>query len=192
MPDITLNKLSDAKCRKVGPGRHSDGGGLYLNVKPSGARNWLFIYRWGDKRPSIGFGGYPTVSLGDARRHAAQCRVWLSEVPQKDPKKEWKALSKPEVQRETFGPFALKHIDAIKGDFRSDKHIKQWRSTLETYAAPIWNTPLDEIGVEEVLNCLEPIWSEKNETARRVRGRIEAVLESARVRGLREDPNPAS
>lgn len=116
----------------------------------------------------------------------------MSEVPQKDPKREWKALAKPDVQQETFGPFALKHIDAIKGDFRNEKHIKQWRSTLETYAASIWTTPLDEVGVEEVLNCLEPIWSEKNETARRVRGRIEAVLESARVRGLREDPNPAS
>tara|TARA_Y100000052_G_scaffold27530_1_gene36029 strand:+ start:23928 stop:25112 length:1185 start_codon:yes stop_codon:yes gene_type:complete len=187
-----MNKLTDAKCRKAGAGRHSDGGGLYLNVKPSGARNWLFTYRWGDKRPSIGFGGYPTVSLADARAAAARCRGWLAETPSKDPKREWKALSQPQVRQETFGNFALKHIDAIKGDFRNAKHVKQWRSTLETHAAPIWNMPLDQIGVDEVLNCLQQIWTEKNETARRVRGRIEAVLESARVRGLREDPNPAS
>ena len=192
MPDITQNKLTDVKCRKLGEGRHSDGGGLYLNVKPTGAKNWLFTYRWGEKRPSIGFGGYPAVSLSDARKHASQCRDWLSQTLRRDPKKEWNALAKPEVRQETFGPFALKHIEAIKGDFKNAKHTSQWRSTLETYASPIWNSPLDEIGVEDVLGCLEPIWNEKNETARRVRGRIEAVLESARVRGLRDDPNPAS
>lgn len=71
MPDTTLHKLTDARCRKAEAGRHSDGGGLYLNVKPTGARNWLFIYRWGDKRPSIGLGGYPSVTLDDARKHAA-------------------------------------------------------------------------------------------------------------------------
>jgi integrase len=192
MPDITLNKLTDVKCRKAGQGRHSDGGGLYLNVKPTGAKNWLFVYRWGDKRPSIGFGGYPAVGLADARKYAAQCRDWLNETPRKDPKKAWKALSAPEAPQETFGPFALKHIEAIKSDFRNAKHVAQWRSTLETYAAPLWQMPLDEVGVEDVLSCLEPIWGSKNETARRVRGRIEAVLESARVRGLRNDPNPAS
>ena len=192
MPDTTLNKLTDVKCRKAGAGRHSDGGGLYLNVKPTGAKNWLFIYRWGEKRPSIGLGGYPAVSLAEARKHATQCRGWLNEAPKTDPKRAWKALSAPQVEQETFGPFALNHIDAIKGDFRNAKHIAQWRSTLETYAASIWDTPLNEIGVEDVLACLEPIWGTKNETARRVRGRIEAVLESARVRRLREDPNPAS
>lgn len=107
MPDITLNKLSDVKCRKAPPGRHSDGGGLYLNVKPTDAKNWLFVYRWGDKRPSIGFGGYPAVTLAEARKHASQCRDWLNEVPKKDPKKAWKALSSPEVRQETFGPFAF-------------------------------------------------------------------------------------
>ncbi len=192
MPDLTSNKLSDLKCKSAKTGRHSDGGGLYLNVKQTGARNWLFIYRWGDKRPSIGLGGYPSVSLSDARKQAAMCRDWLNQTPRKDPKKEWMVLNAPEVKIETFGSFALRHIDAIKGDFRNAKHIAQWRSTLERYAKPIWGMPLNEIEVDHVLKCLEPIWATKNETARRVRGRIEAVLESARVRGMREDPNPAS
>ena len=61
MPDLTSNKLTDAACRKAKDGRHSDGGGLYLNVKPSGAKNWLFTYRWDDKRPSVGLGGYPAI-----------------------------------------------------------------------------------------------------------------------------------
>lgn len=192
MPDATLHKLTDARCRKAEVGRHSDGGGLYLNVKPTGARNWLFIYRWGHKRPSIGLGGYPSVSLADARKHAAQCRGWLNEVPKRDPKSEWRAMKKPETTSETFGSYALKHIEAIKGDFRNAKHTAQWRSTLETHAASIWSMPLDQIDVDEVLACLEPIWSTKNETARRVRGRIEAVLDSARVRGLRDGANPAA
>ena len=191
MPDLTMNKLTDASCRKAKGGRHSDGGGLYLNVKPSGAKNWLFTYRWDDKCPSVGLGGYPAVPLAEARRRAGQCREWLAETPRRDPQIEWKRTAKPETI-EKFGPFALRHIEAIRGDFRNAKHIAQWRSTLETYAALLWSMPLDQIGVDEVLRCLEPIGATKNETARRVRGRIEAVLESARVRGLRDDPNPAA
>lgn len=191
MPDLTLNKLSDARCRAAPAGRHGDGGGLYLNVKPSGARNWLFVFRWRGGRPSLGLGGYPAVSLSEARRRAGQCRAWLTASPAEDPRLEWKRLQQPEAI-ETFGPFALRHIEAIKGDFRNAKHTEQWRTTLKRYAKPIWDLPLHEIGTDEVLRCLEPIWSEKNETARRVRGRIEAVLESARVRGLRDDPNPAA
>lgn len=191
MPDLTLNKLTDVRCRNATAGRYADGGGLYLNVKPSGARNWLFVFRWRGSRPSLGLGGYPAVSLAEARRRAGQCRDWLNASPARDPRVEWKRLQQPE-EIEIFGPFALRHIEAIKADFRSAKHADQWRSTLERYARPIWDLPLSGIGTEEVLRCLEPIWSEKNETARRVRGRIEAVLESARVRGLRDDPNPAA
>ena len=92
---------------------------------------------------------------------------------------------------ETFGPFALKLIDTIETGFRNAKHRAQWRTTLTTYAAPIWNKRLADIDTDDILACLKPIWTAKSETASRVRGRIERVLDAATARGLRSRDNPA-
>ncbi len=92
---------------------------------------------------------------------------------------------------ETFGPFALKLVDTIETGFRDDKHRAQWRTTLTTYAGPIWNKRLADIDTDDVLECLKPIWTAKAETASRVRGRIERVLDAAAARGPRSRDNPA-
>ena len=92
---------------------------------------------------------------------------------------------------ETFGDFALKLVETIETGFRNAKHRAQWRTTLTTYAAPIWNKRLADIETDDVLACLKPIWQTKAETASRVRGRIERVLDAAAARGLRSRENPA-
>jgi len=182
---LTANQVRDAK----GPSRIPDGGGLYLQVGPNGSKSWLFVFRWAGKRPEIGLGSYPTVGLADARRRAEDARSILAEKPKRDPRVVWAAAA-PAV-RMTFGDFVDEWLPAVKADFRNAKHRQQWENTLKTYAAslrPMW---LDEIHTESVLGALQPIWSTKRETAQRVRGRIERVLDAARARGLRSGENPA-
>ena len=92
---------------------------------------------------------------------------------------------------ETFGAFAKKLVADLKGGFRNPKHRQQWRNTLTTYAAPIADTPIAEVTTEQILGVLQPIWLTKPETASRVRGRIERVLDAAKAIGLRSGDNPA-
>lgn len=92
----------------------------------------------------------------------------------------------------TFGTVAIEHIEAQEPAWKNAKHRQQWRNTLKTYAKPIWDTPVDQVSVEDVLAILQPIWFTKPETAGRVRGRIENVLDAAKVRGLRTGENPAA
>lgn len=193
MPKNSFNRLTRRQVETSKPGRVADGGGLVLQTSKSCTRSWLFVYRWGDKRPEIGLGAYPAVSLAAAREKAAQGRAWLHETPKRDPRTEWGRLAQ-QVANEgltTFGSFALDYVASIEGDFRNLKHRQQWRNTLKTYAAPIWNLPLDTVTTDHVMECLLPIWATKPETARRVRGRIERVLDAATVRKLRAGDNPA-
>jgi integrase len=193
MPKISLNRLTRREIESSKTGRLSDGGGLVLQTTKAGSRSWLFIYRWHDKRPEIGLGAYPAVSLADARKKAQQGREWLAETPKRNPRDEWTRITEAEraSTSQTFGGFALSYLESIEGDFRNAKHRQQWRNTLTTYAAPIWNKDLDEITTDHVLACLQPIWESKHETASRVRGRIERVLDAASVRKLRTGDNPA-
>lgn len=182
---LTANQVKDA----TGPALIADGGGLYLQVGPNGSKSWLFVFRWERKRPEIGLGSYPTVGLAAARRRAEDARSILAEKPKRDPRVVWAAAA-PAV-RMTFGDFVDEWLPAVKSDFRNAKHRQQWENTLKTYAAslrPMW---LDEIDTEAVLGALQPIWSAKRETAQRVRGRIERVLDAARAKGLRSGENPA-
>jgi hypothetical protein len=91
----------------------------------------------------------------------------------------------------TFGEMADSVREALSAGFRNDKHKAQWKSTLATYVAPLWAKPLDSIATDDVLAVLKPIWSEKAETASRLRGRIEKVLDAAKAKGVREGENPA-
>lgn len=168
------------------PGLHPDGGGLYLNVKASGAKSWTFRYRRDGRLRESGLGAYPAVSLADARRKRDDAKALLAEGI--DP------LAKPDDGTSSvplFGEFAMDHLDEIEKGFKNEKHRQQWRNTLKTYGKPIWGKPLDRITTEDVLECISPIWLTKHETATRVRGRIEKVLAVARVRKLRTGENPA-
>src|SRR3984893_14922145 len=164
-------------------GRHADGGGLYLSISPNGARRWVFLYRWHGKPTEIGLGSARDVSLARARELAGQARANLAEGS--NPK---------EVRRSadaSFGECADRLIAAMRPSWRNRKHVAQWEMTLRDYAAPLRRLPVDKITTDDVLSVLKPVWHEKPETASRLRGRIERVLDAAKAKGLRSGENPA-
>lgn len=169
------------------PGRHADGGGLYFVVAPSGSRSWVFRFKYGGKVKDMGLGGYPAVALAKARELADDARAHVKagrnpiEVRKVEPAKV-----------PTFGEAADAYVDAMAPQFRSAKHIAQWRMTLTEYAAPIRGKLVSEVTTDDVLKVLKVLWTEKPETASRVRGRIERVLNAAKAQGHRSGENPAA
>lgn len=168
--------------------------GLYLQLTPNAGRSWLLRTTVGEKRREIGLGGYPDITLSQARERAreakAQVRAGVDPVVQR--KANRAALVAAQRRGLTFSE-AVEHYLAAKLDaFKNDKHRAQWRSTLETYAVPeLGKMLVQDIAVQDVLRVLEPIWQGKTETASRLRGRIEAVLSWATVAGYRRGDNPA-
>lgn len=191
-----LHKLSALEVRRAkGPCKLNDGGGLVLHVRESGAKSWTFVYRFDGKRPEVGLGSWPEVTLSDARAKAGEARKWLSQTPKRDPRAEWKkkaVAAAPPQACPRFGEFALQFIrDRARGWKHRDSE-KQWRNSLKLHARPIWKRPVDAITPADVLACLKPIWYEIPTTAERVRNRIELILDAARAEGLREGYNPAT
>ena len=192
-----LHKLSARTVETLTePGRYSDGGGLYLVLDPAGRRRWVFRYARNGKTTDMGLGasGKHAVSLADARAAAASARALLEHG--KDPRTEREAQRAAERAAETksvvtFGAFADELVEQIEEGFRNAKHRQQWKNTLVEYGAPIREKPIDAIGTDDVLEVLKPIWLTKAETASRVRGRIERVLDAAKAKGLRSGENPA-
>lgn len=175
------------------PGRYADGGGLYLQIGPTGTKSWLFMFKRDGKRSEVGLGALGTVSLSEARQKAADARRIVAEGG--DPLAERRAAEearKAAAAVDTFGTFADAHMERIMGGFRNAKHAAQWRMTLgPVYCASIRDKKLKDITTDDVLGVLQPIWQVKNETASRLRGRIEQVLDAARAKGLRTGENPA-
>ena len=168
--------------------------GLYLQVTPSGGKTWILRVRIGARRRDIGLGGFPTVTLSQARDKARETRAKIEAGvdPVEERKARKAALAAAQRKALTFEAAVEKYLAAKLDAFRNEKHRKQWRSTLETYALPeLGAMPVDEIDVTAVLRVLEPIWQTKTETASRLRGRIEAVLSWATVSGHRTGDNPA-
>lgn len=182
-------KLTNRSVETAKPGMHGDGSGLYLAVSESGRRRWVFIYRRGTKRTELGLGGYPDVTLAKAREKAAHQRSLL--VDGIDPLAARKQAESVITERPSFGELADQFIDEMEPQFRNPKHVSQWRMTLRDYAAKIRPKPVDEIDTNAVMLILKPIWSKVPETAYRLRGRIERVLDYAKVKGFREGENPA-
>ena len=182
----TLNKLSDSAARSSGlkPGRHSDGGGLYLNVTPSGTRSWVFMWTRDGRRREMGLGSYPATTLSRARWIAGLNRASVAEG--RDPIVERGKASEP-----TFGECVEQFLSGVEGSWRNEKHRAQWRMTLTKYCAPLADRQVSEISTADVLKVLQPIWKVKPETASRLRGRIERVLDFASARGWRNEENPA-
>jgi integrase len=165
-------------------GRHADGGGLYLSISPNGGRRWVFLYRWHGKPTEIGLGSARDVTLARARELAKDARGRLAEGI--NPKE----ARKP-VAGATFGECADRLIAAMRPSWRSLRHAEQWETTLREYAAPMRRLPAHTITTDDVLSVLKPLWIEKSETASRLRGRIERVLDAAKAQGLRTGENPA-
>ncbi len=184
---LALNKLSARGVTTITkPGRHGDGGGLYLVVDKSGAKRWVFLYRREGTLREMGLGGLKSVSLARARELAAEARVNLQAGI--DP---ITAKNNAPVAVPTFGEEADDFIDAMGPQFRNAKHLDQWKMTLKVYAAPLRSKRVDQIATADVLEVLKPIWLTKPETAARLRGRIERVLDAAKAKGHRTGQNPA-
>ena len=186
-------KLTKKLVENLGPGRHGDGGGLYLVVDPSGARRWIVrVTVKGQKnrkgaplRTDFGLGGADVVTLNLARERALEYRRMAKQGLNP------RYNAKQDIP--TFEEFAqLVHIERLP-TWRNPKHGQQWINTLRDYAFPkIGRMPLNSIGQPEVLMCLSPIWTDKHETARRLMQRIKTVLDVARAKGFREGENPVT
>ena len=168
------------------PGKYFDGQGLFLRVAKNGAKQWVQRITIRGKRTELGLGSPPAVSLAMARGAALENRgkAMLGGDPLADKRNDREGL--------TFSGAVDKYLAVKLSEFRNEKHRKQWRSTLDTYAKPSLGSKLvSEITVQDVLRVLEPIWKDKTETASRLRGRIENVLSWATVAGHRMGDNPA-
>jgi integrase len=177
---LTARKVETAK-----PGKYGDGANLYLVVSKTGARKWVLRFTFRGKIKEMGLGSAASVPLADAREKAASARrkiaQGLNPIDQR----------KRDGSIPTFGEMADDVRETLAAGFRNEKHKAQWKSTLETYAAPLRGKPVDTIETGEVLSVLKPIWTTKAETASRVRGRIEKVLDAAKAKGFRSGENPA-
>ena len=209
-----IGKLSAVRvAREKRPGTYGDGGGLYLHVGKTGTRSWIFRY-WVPERDSssgdlvidpttgrrqgrtreMGLGSCITVSLQDARERALECRKLrekeIDPIAAREASRREAALQR--AKSVTFKDAAAAYMAAHRVAWKSDKHAAQWPATLKNYAyAIIGDLPLQLIDITLVMKVIEPIWSEKPETANRLRGRIETVLDWATVRGYRQGENPA-
>ena len=184
----SINRLTAISVKNTtSPGRHADGGNLYLHVSKSGSKRWTFMYMRDGRQREAGLGSVGVVTLAVAREKARQMRELLDRGG--DP-----IAARREGKRivPTFGEFADGLIGDIESGFRNQKHIYQWRQTLgDAYCSAIRAKRIDEIATEDVLRVLQPIWQTKQETAARIRGRLEKVFDAARAKGLRHGENPA-
>ncbi|MDE4909924.1 integrase arm-type DNA-binding domain-containing protein [Methylobacterium sp. 092160098-2] len=187
-----INRLSARKVQALSePGRHADGGGLYLVIEPSGSKRWVMLYRMPGRRREMGLGSASAISLARARELAAAARTLIAEGIDPIEARIAAAAPPPPPAPVTFAEVAETYMADRERTWRNATHRTQWRQTLEVQAASLWSMPVADIGTDDVLTVLRPMWHEKAETARRIRGRIERVLDAARVGGHRSGENPA-
>ncbi len=187
MSALQVAKL--AKSKRVGgvPG-------LELRIKNDGDRSWVLNFRFAGRDREMGLGPFPEVTLGEARERARKARLKAREGidPIIDRKAARSALQASTAAAKTFRQCALAFIDSKAPEFKNAKHLAQWSATLETYAFPVMGSVMvRDVALPHIQSVLEPIWITKTETATRVRGRIEAVLDWATASGYRSGDNPA-
>ena len=196
MPKIA-REMSPIEVRRLNtPGYHAVGGvsGLLLQVTRTGGRSWILRFRIGDKRRDLGLGPFPDVTLAQAREKARAARELIAQGL--DPVESRREVVADMVAKQaktlTFDEATKKFMSKKGNEFRNRKHAAQWTRTLETYAGPvIGSLSVSQIELAHIVSVLDPIWTTKTETATRLRGRIEAVLNWATVSGYRTGPNPA-
>ena len=200
MPRKLNNALTPLSVKNAKPGRHADGGGLHLLVKETGARSWVYRFMLSGKTRDIGLGaaGAGGISLAKARDLASALRLKVKsgtdplEERQRETAEALAATQAAMVAGVTFKAVAEAYLKANEASWRNDKHRQQWRNTLASYVFPVMGElPVADIGTAHVLKILEPIWQDKPETAARIRGRMETVLDAAKARGYRGGENPA-
>lgn len=187
-----INKLSDRAVREQKqPGYYGDGGGLWLQVSRTGTKSWVFRYARQGRTHDLGLGSYLNVGLKLAREKAAEMRATLGRG--EDPMTQRMAAKAEAASRMTFKECAEKYVAAHREGWRNPKHAEQWATTLRIYAEPILGgLDVALIDTHHIVRVLEPIWLSKNETASRLRGRIERILAWATTRKLRKGDNPAA
>lgn len=174
-------------------GRHSDGGGLYLKITPDGSKRWVFMYARAGKQREMGLGSARPggISLADARAAAQAAREDLAAGSDPKTVRDAKRQATAQAQARPFSEVADEHIKAMASQWKNAKHLAQWKYTLETLARPLRSLRVNQIGTAEILDVLKPVWKATPETASRLRGRIEAVLDRAKAHGERQGENPA-
>src|SRR5258708_24989059 len=176
------------------PGMYADGLGLYLKVRDGNSKSWIFRYRIRGKLRDMGVGPFQTVSLAEAREKAEVCRVMRLKGldPLEERLKERQAKTIEAAEAIIFEKCAEIYIATHKDGWKNGKHADQWTATLQTYVYPVFkDKPVAAIDDALVLKVLQPIWKDKTETASRLRGRIERILDWARVMKYRTGDNPA-
>lgn len=183
------NRLSALEVKKLGAGFHADGGGLYLRVDDQGGRRWVFMFKRAGRRHEMGLGPLAKSPLSTAREEARQARLDLGEA--KDPISERRRRRGGDAP--TFGEFADELVKTMRPSWKNPVHAAQWVRTVEKECAALRPLRLPQIGTDDVLAALKPLWQAKPESARRTRGRIEFILDAAKARGhrARDTENPA-
>ncbi len=187
-----LTALGVAKLKN--PGMYGDGGGLWLQVTGKGAKSWIFRFTLRGKSREMGLGSAGTFSLAEARDKALTCRKLCYEgidpIEMRRGQRQDAAIEAAKAI--TFRTCAEQYIDSHKAGWRNAKHAAQWTATLETYAYPVFgDLPVQAVDTGLVMQALQPIWTTKAETATRVRGRIESILDWATTHSYRRGENPA-
>lgn len=196
---MAINQLTDKRIRSIRePGNYADGGNLYLRVRNTGAKSFIFKATVNKRQLELTIGPYGgaqgqyTLALARQKRDQIMEKIRCGETPRVA---DFISTVDDTVEAEpvpSFGVFALDLVKQIEGGFRNEKHRAQWRSTLTTYCVPIWEKPLDQITTDDILSIVRPIWLTTSETASRLLGRIERVLNAAKARGFRSGENPAA
>jgi integrase len=190
-----IGKLTTLTVRQARRrGLYGDGGGLFLQVSVRGAKSWVFRFKIAGRLRVMGLGPAHTISLAEARERARECRkLRLDGIDPIEARRGQRLAARLEAARAmTFAECAAAYIAAHRAGWKNPKHAAQWPSTLDTYVYPVFGAlPVQSVDVGLVMKSIERLWTEKPETASRVRGRIESVLDWATARGHRTGENPA-
>ena len=190
-----INRLSAAMVAKALPaGMYNDGGGLYLQVAKGGTKSWIFRFMIAGRAREMGLGSIHDFSLREARERAREARQLAADgIDPIEARRERQASTRAKTANDiSFADAAERYIKAHAASWKNAKHADQWRNTLKTYAYPvIGSLSVASIDTAHITKIIEPIWAEKTETASRVRGRIELVLDWAKARHYRTGENPA-
>ena len=185
-----IHRLNDKRCKHAKPGKLADGDGLFLRTLGSGSSRWVFQYTRDGRTREMGLGGYPGVTLAKARAEAERNRKHLAAG--RDPIEAKTQQRTRKKSQRTFASAAAAYIRAHRRGWANRKHAHQWVSTMKTYARPvIGETEVAAIQVADVLRILQPLWTSKTETAKRVQGRLENIIDFAAAMGWRTGDNPA-
>jgi integrase len=190
----TLNRLTARQAETLKTsGRHADGGNLYLSISPKGSRRWMFMYSLNGKQREMGLGSAAKgeVPLATARVRAAAARASLAVGIDPLTAKKEAAQKVAIAQAPSFGKMADEYLAVMKPSWRNAKHADQWAYTLDELAASLRSKRVNEIQTSDILKVLQPLWLSVPETASRLRGRIERVLDAAKAKGFRDGENPA-